>query len=220
MRNTYQIIVIGASLGGTRAIQSLLGELPEDFPLPVVIVLHRGKESDEMLVSMLQKSTSLTVSEAEDKEVVVPGRIYLAPPDYHLLIDVGRTILSVESSDGQSCPTKNSDGQDCPSYSFALLTDPAVQQARPSIDVLFQSAAETCGRRVIGVVLTGASRDGAEGLAFIKARGGLTLVQDPLTAESAIMPEAAVATSCVDLILPLAKIAAHLCSVSSEITHN
>ena len=209
--NAYQIIVIGASMGGTQALQSLLGELPEDFPLPVVIVLHRGKGSDEMLVSMLQRSTSLPVSEVEDKEVIVVRHVYLAPPDYHLLIDVARPSIvtrrvSEERRDPSLTRRVTMNPYDAPS--FALSTDAPVQQARPSIDVLFQSAAETYGRRVIGIILTGASRDGAEVLASIKTRGGLTLVQDPATAESALMPEAAACHA--DQVLSLAEIAKEL----------
>jgi len=200
----YQIIVIGASQGGTRALQSLLADLPEDFPLPVVIVLHRGKGSDEMLISVMQKSTSLPVSEAEDKELIVPRRVYLAPPDYHLLIDVAR--IASPSKSVEAMLAGKSDRQAGLQASFALSTDAPVQKARPSIDVLFQSAAETYGRRVIGIILTGASRDGAEGLASIKTRGGLALVQDPTTAESALMPQAAVCHA--DQVLRLPEIAA------------
>ncbi|MDA1052881.1 MAG: chemotaxis protein CheB [Planctomycetota bacterium] len=208
----FEIIVIGASKGGTRALQTLLGNLPDDFPLPVVIVLHRGKESDEMLVSMLQKSTSLPVSEAEDKEVIVPQHIYLAPPDYHLLIDVGR-IAVIDDSRLSIEDCKEPDACAIPQIvnaSFALSTDAPVHLARPSIDVLFESAAETYGKGVIGIILTGASRDGSEGLAFIKTRGGLTLVQDPATADSAMMPKAAVEMSRVDRVLPLLEIASFL----------
>jgi two-component system chemotaxis response regulator CheB len=200
----YQIIVIGASQGGTRALQSLLADLPEDFPLPVVIVLHRGKGSDEMLISVLQNSTSLPVSEAEDKELIVPRRVYLAPPDYHLLIDVGRIASPSKGVEGTL--HGKSDRQAGEQASFALSTDAPVQHARPSIDVLFQSAAEIYGRRVIGIILSGASRDGAEGLASIKTRGGLALVQDPTTAENALMPKAAVCHA--DRVLPLPEIAA------------
>lgn len=183
MSNEYQIIVIGASLGGTQAVEALLGDLPDGFPLPIVIVLHRGKTSDELLISMLQKSTSLPVSEAEDKEVIVPGRVYLAPAGYHLLIE-------------QNGPAEHG--------SFALSIEAPVLLARPSIDVLFQSAEEAYARRVIGVILTGASRDGAAGLASIKARGGLTLVRDPATAKSALMPEAAAGAA--QQIVPLSEI--------------
>ena len=185
MCDPYQIVVIGGSLGGAQAVQTLLRDLPDEFPLPMVIVLHRSKTSDEMLISILQKATSLPVIEAEEKEVIVPGRVYLAPADYHLLVE-------------QNSPAEHG--------SLALSTEAPVLLARPSIDVLFQSAAETYARRVIGVILTGASRDGAEGLASIKAHGGMTLVQDPSTAESALMPEAAIAAGAVKHIVPLSEI--------------
>ena len=185
MCDPYQIVVIGGSLGGAQAVQTLLRDLPDEFPLPMVIVLHRSKTSDEMLISILQKATSLPVIEAEEKEVIVPGRVYLAPADYHLLVE-------------QNNPAEHG--------SLALSTEAPVLLARPSIDVLFQSAAETYARRVIGVILTGASQDGAEGLAAITAHGGMTVVQDPSTAESAIMPAAAIAAGAVKHIVPLSEI--------------
>lgn len=180
---TYKIVVLGASLGGVRALHVLLAGLPNHFPLPVAVVLHRGSDSDDTLRAVLQKESALRVKEAEDKEIIQPGLVYLSPADYHLLIEAG---------------------------SLALSTDAPVAYARPSINVLFESAAEAYGVEAIGVVLTGASRDGAQGLAKIKERGGFAIVQEPATAESAVMPRAAIAASKVDRVLPISKIAPFL----------
>ena len=131
----------------------------------MVIVQHRGKDMETGLCEFLGRSSPLPVTEPEDKEPILPGHAYLAPRDYHLLIESG---------------------------SFALSTDPPVGFARPSIDVLFESAADEYQERAIGVILTGANHDGARGLATIKAQGGLTLVEDPLTAAYREMPDAAI----------------------------
>ena len=179
----FEIVVIGASYGGLSALQLLLPELAPDFPLPVVIVQHRRKDGDDGLCEYLRKRSPLPLIEPDDKEKAEPGRIYLAPRDYHLLIE--------ESI-------------------FALSTESPVAYARPSIDVLFESAADVYQERVIGVILTGANRDGASGLAKIKSLGGLTVVQDPQSAESPAMPEAAIAATAVDYVLPLPQIAAFL----------
>lgn len=180
---TFEIVVIGASYGGLSALQILLPELAPEFPLPIVVVQHRRKEADDGLCEYLRRRSSLPLIEPNDKEKVEPGRVYLAPRDYHLLIE--------ESI-------------------FALSTESPVSFARPSIDVLFESAADIYHDRVIGVILTGANRDGARGMAKIKAFGGLTVVQDPQSAESRSMPEAAIMAAPVDRILPLAEIAPYL----------
>jgi two-component system chemotaxis response regulator CheB len=175
----FEIVVVGTSTGGLTALQTLLSGLTGSFPVPVVIVQHRGKDSDIGLCDFLRSHSRLPVSEPEDKELIVPGHAYLAPRDYHLLIDKG---------------------------SFALSTEGPVGFARPSIDVLFQSAAQEYNEHTIGVVLTGANRDGARGLAAIKARGGFTLVEDPALATCREMPEAAIANVEVDGILALEEI--------------
>ncbi|MEP0871121.1 chemotaxis protein CheB [Trichocoleus desertorum AS-A10] len=184
----FELVVVGTSLGGLSALELLLKKLPVTFPAAIAIVQHRHKDSDTSLSQFLQSCSVLPLKDAEDKEAIVPGQVYLAPADYHLLVeDVGR---------------------------FALSTEMPVSYARPSIDVLFESAADAYGARGIGVILTGSGRDGAQGLARIKARGGLAIVQDPKTSESRMMPEAAIATTAVDWILPLADIAPrliHLC---------
>lgn len=187
----FEIVVVGASIGGLKALQSLLSGLPRDFSLPVVMVQHRGNDSDIGLCEYLARSSSLPVREPEDKEVVLPGHAYLAPRDYHLLIE---------------------------KRSFALSTDPPVTFARPSIDVLFEAAADEYEKGVIGVILTGANRDGAHGLAKIKSRGGLTLVEEPASATCGEMPQAAIDLTEVDWILPLPEIAPCLDRLSNSVT--
>lgn len=185
----FEIIVVGTSTGGLKALQTLLSGLPADFPLPIVIVQHRRKDSESGLCDFLGQSSSLLVSEPEDKEPLVSGHVYLAARDYHLLIENG---------------------------SFALSTDPPVGFARPSIDVLFESAADEFQERAIGVILTGANRDGARGLAAIKALGGLTIVEDPRSAACGEMPEAAISLTTPDWILPLPEIAPRLIKLSES----
>jgi len=183
LKSEFEIVVVGTSIGGLKALQTLLSGLPEGFPLPVVIVQHRGKDFEIGLCDFLGRSSRLPISEPEDKETISPGRAYLAPRDYHLLVLNG---------------------------SFALSTDPPVGFARPSIDVLFESAADEYQERTIGVVLTGANQDGARGLAAIKMRNGLTMVEDPGSAACREMPDAAIAATQVDRILPLQEIASYL----------
>jgi two-component system chemotaxis response regulator CheB len=175
--------VVGCSLGGFNALQVILRALQRDFPLPVAIVQHRAVDSAERLAPALQELTALPVREVDDKEAIVPGCIYVAPPDYHLLVDVGR---------------------------FALSTDGKVLMARPSIDMLFESAADAYLGRVIAVILTGASKDGAQGAIRVKRKGGVVVVQDPDTAEARVMPDATLAAVTPDRVLPLEDIAAFL----------
>ncbi|HAA32210.1 MAG TPA: chemotaxis protein CheB [Cyanobacteria bacterium UBA8553] len=191
----YELIVIGASLGGLHALEVLLKGLPKNFPLPVAIAQHRHKTSDDSLSVVLQRYCPLLVTEVEDKDKIMPGRVYLAPADYHLLVEVSQTQWNSQGEYKTSIPT------------LALSTEAPVLYARPSIDVLFESAADAYGAKVIGVILTGASHDGSQGLARIKANGGLTIVQEPNTACCATMPKAAIAAVSVDWILPLNKIA-------------
>ncbi|MEH2068169.1 MAG: chemotaxis protein CheB [Nostoc sp.] len=177
---SFQIVVIGTSLGGLSALKIILEKLPTDFSVPIAIVQHRHKESNNALQQLLQESIFLPIREVEDKDEILPRHVYLAPADYHLLVE--------------------------PGY-FALSIDEPVSYARPSIDVLFESAADIYGEQVIGIILTGANHDGMQGLKKIKARGGTTIVQKPATAESCIMPEAAISAVAVDWILTLSDIA-------------
>jgi two-component system chemotaxis response regulator CheB len=180
-----ELVAVGTSLGGLNALTKLLGSLPEKFRVPIAIVQHRTlSPAGAGLAKLLQQQTRLTVVEAEDKMALEPGRIYLAPADYHLMIEEpGR---------------------------LALSTDAPVRAARPSIDVLFQTAAEAYRDALLGVLLTGASADGAEGLATVKASGGRVIVEDPATAECRTMPAAALAATAVDYVLPLDRIGDHL----------
>jgi two-component system chemotaxis response regulator CheB len=162
----YEIVVVGTSWGGLSALRELIAGLPAAFALPIVIVQHRHRQSDHLLTSLLQDRTELCVAEVEDKAPIAPGSIYVAPADYHLLVEAGY---------------------------FSLSTDDPVRFSRPSIDVTFQSAADTYAERSVGVVLTGANADGADGLKRIFDRGGLAFVQLPATAESPTMPAAALA---------------------------
>jgi two-component system chemotaxis response regulator CheB len=177
---TYELVVVGASWGGLRAVGTVLEGLGDQVPAAVVVAQHRGTSSGERLVQLLQRQTSLPVREAEDKEELAPGTIYVAPPDYHTLIEADGTI--------------------------ALSTEAHVRHARPSIDVLFRSAAEAYRERCVGVVLTGSNEDGADGLALIKELGGVAVVQDPRTAERREMPSAAIEATDADLVLPLDEI--------------
>lgn len=176
----YELIVVGASWGGLTAVSEILSALPEDLDAAIVVAQHRGPEMlDGGLAEILSLRTKLKVRDVDDKEPIEPGHVYLAPPDYHLLVD---------------------------DRHFALSTEAPVRLARPSIDVLFESAAEAYGDRAIGVILTGANDDGAAGLARIKERGGVAIVQDPAEAERHEMPRAAIAATVADAILPLEEI--------------
>jgi two-component system chemotaxis response regulator CheB len=178
-----RLVVMGTSLGGMRALEAILGRLAPSFPLPLALVQHRAAQPESELAALLQRYSALSVREAEDKEPLLGGHVYLAPPDYHLLVEPGR---------------------------LALSTDAPVSYARPSIDVLFESAADSYRDGVVGVVLTGASSDGADGALRIKRRGGQTLAQDPATAEAPVMPRAAIDAGAVDHVLALEEIAAWL----------
>lgn len=176
----YELIVIGASWGGLHAVGEILAALPEDLDAAVVVAQHRASDTIEGgLAGLLASRTRLAVTDVDDKEPIERGRVYLAPPDYHLLIQ--------------------------PGY-FSLSKEERVNFARPSIDVLFETAADAYRERLIGVVLTGSNEDGAAGLARIKHRGGVAVVQDPRTAERSEMPDAALAATAADAVLPLAEI--------------
>ena len=176
----YRIVLIGTSYGGVSALQALLPGLSPGLRVPVVVVQHRARDEDSGLCEFLRDRCPLPVVEPNDKDAVEAGRVYLAPRDYHLLVEDGR---------------------------FALSVDAPVTFARPSIDVLFESAADVYRAGAIGVVLTGANRDGARGTARIKEQGGFAVVQDPDEAASRAMPEAAAAAAKVDRVLPLRGIA-------------
>ena len=185
----FEIVVVGTSTGGLKALQTLLSGLPAEFSLPIVIAQHRGKDLESGLCEYLREISSLPVSEPDDKETLRGGHVYLAPRDYHLLIE---------------------------NRSFALSTAQSVRFARPSIDVLFESVADAFQTRAIGVILTGANSDGAQGLATIKARGGFTIVEDPGSAAVRELPDAAIAQATPDRILALDQIAVCLVTLSES----
>lgn len=166
-------------MGGLSAVRAILGKLPKTFSLPIAIVQHRDKNSMDPLSIYLQSYSALKVNEVTDKDNIIPGEVYVAPANYHLLIEDGW---------------------------FSLSVGVPVCYARPSIDVLFESAAFVYDKRVIGIILTGANQDGTVGLNMIKKYGGLTIAQDPRTAENRTMIDSAISSLAVDKVIPLASI--------------
>ena len=182
-----RLVVVGGSWGGATALRTLLGALPDDFTLPMVVALHRSPSSSEEYLNIsLARVTTLEVVEAHDKLDIEPRHVYVAPPDYHLYVEGEHLALSV---------------------------DAPVRFSRPSIDVLFESAADSCADQLVAVLLSGANDDGARGMVAIKRRGGRTFVQDPSTTERPEMPNAAIATGAVDRVLPIPAIAAALAAL-------
>jgi two-component system chemotaxis response regulator CheB len=193
----YELVAMGGSWGGLAAYDRILPGLPADFPAALVIVQHRAVDSHQgALTSYLQARTPLEVCEIDDKDPVVPGKVHLAPPDYHTLVERGH---------------------------FALSTEAAVNYSRPSIDVTFESAADAYGERAIGVILTGANEDGAAGIQVIRRRGGFTIAQDPKTAAKPAMPAAAIGTGAVQRVVSVEEIApllVELCAGSKSATRS
>lgn len=181
MARTFQAVVVGVSTGGVHALQTLLGQLPAAFPLPILVVQHISADADGSLARLLDERCSLSVKEADEQDEILPGTVYLAPPNYHLLVELEGFL--------------------------SLSADPYVSFARPSVDVLFESAAAVFGPGLIGVVLTGANFDGSRGLKTIKRKGGVAIVQDPADAEAPQMPQAAIAATGVDYVVALDGIA-------------
>ena len=173
----YEAIVIGVSSGGMNAMKVMFSLLPKDFNTPIIIVQHISAHSDNLWIKLLNDQNNLSIKEADEKENIEYGKVYIAPPNYHLLIEKDKT--------------------------FSLTIDERVNFARPSIDVLFESAAEAYKDKLIGVVLTGSNNDGTNGIKRIQECGGLTIIQDPETAESSYMPASAIAVIKPDYILSL-----------------
>jgi two-component system chemotaxis response regulator CheB len=186
----YDIAVVGTSWGGLAALRTLVAGLPKEFMMAVTLVQHRHKDSDHLLRVLLQERSSLAVCEVEDKMPIEHGRVYVAPPDYHTLVERGH---------------------------FSLSTEAPVRYSRPSIDVTFLSAADSYAHRTVGIVLTGANADGAEGLRRISDRGGMALVQDPDTAESKVMPEAATRMVPRAKVMPLEEIVSFLAALPAGV---
>jgi two-component system chemotaxis response regulator CheB len=181
------LIGIGASLGGLNACRRLLWALPRTFPAPILLAQHRLAESEPLLAGLLSREGGLTVIEPDDKAAILPGTVYVAPSNYHMLVEHG-------------------------GRSIALSTDGAVRFARPSIDVLFDSLAYSVGREAIAIVLTGASDDGARGAEAIKRVGGRVLVQTPESAESSVAPNASLARFKPDAVLDVDAMPELLCA--------
>ncbi|MDB5155223.1 MAG: cheB [Mucilaginibacter sp.] len=176
----FKAIVIGTSAGGLSALSMLLEKLPADHPLPIIIVQHRTKDQKNLLEEVLQPKCKIKIKQADEKEKIEKGIVYIAPPDYHLLIEND--------------------------FTFSLSYDPLVLYSRPSIDVLFESAAIAYRDTLIGIILTGANNDGASGLQAIKKYGGLTIAQSPAEAQFPRMPGAAIDKGGAMLILTLKEI--------------
>lgn len=188
LRRRIDGVVIGASAGGVEALAELLPALPAAFRASIFIVLHLPRERPSLLVDIFEKRCALPVREAEDKEPVEPGTVYFAPPDYHLLVEKSRQI--------------------------ALSADEPVHFSRPSIDVLFESAADVYGERLLGIILTGGNEDGAAGLHAIHQAGGVTVVQQPDSAKAPLMIVSALQRGPADFVLSLPEIAQLLATLA------
>lgn len=185
-----EVVVIGASAGGVEALLGLFEGLPANYGLPLVVVLHLPDGRESLLPDLFARRLALRVKEAQDKEVLQPGTLYFAAPGYHLCIEADR--------------------------SFSYSREEPLHFSRPSIDYLFESAADAYGAKALGILLTGANQDGAAGLYTIKQRGGVTVVQDPQEAQVATMPGAALALHQPDYLLPLRGILALLAELDSR----
>ena len=186
----YEAIVIGVSSGGMNALKIISSTLPAHFNLPIIIVQHLSAHSDSHWIKLLNEKSHLNVKEADEKEKIEKGNIYIAPPNYHLLIEKDKT--------------------------FSLTIDERVNFARPSIDVLFESAAEAYKNKLIGIVLTGSNSDGTKGIKRIKDYGGLAIIQDPNTADSEYMPKSAIAAIKPDYIVSLDEIVELLIKIDQQ----
>lgn len=183
-------VVIGSSAGGLDALNVVLATLPASFAWPVIIAQHAGPQAPSSLAELLGARIALRVKEAEEKEAIQFGWVYLAPPNYHLLVERD--------------------------FTFSLAASDRVNFARPSVDVLFESAAEAYRSRLIGIILTGANSDGSRGLKRVKELGGMTIVQDPLTAYAAAMPLAAIREAEPAYVLPLQEVGPRLVAMLAQ----
>ena len=184
----YEAVVIGVSAGGLRAMQILFSNIGKRFNLPIVVVQHLHPESEDYLAQMLSDYCPLRLKEADDKELIKNSTVYFAPANYHLLVSSDKTLT--------------------------LNVDEKVNYCRPSVDVLFESAADVYGEHLIGIVLTGSNQDGAAGMKMIKEYGGLAIVQDPSTADVEVMPLSVINCIKVDHILSLEKIGKYLNNIN------
>lgn len=187
----FKAVVVGTSYGGLDALKLIFPRLDKDFPIPVIVVLHIGSHRNDVFVDYLNDICQLVVKEVDEGESILPGHIYFAPPNYHLLVNDNLT--------------------------FALSADEKVNFSRPSIDVLFESAAWVYRKSLIGVILTGANSDGASGMKIIKRLGGTTIVQNPSGAISPVMPEFAIEASTPDFVLEIQDIAEKLIELAETV---
>lgn len=187
-KNRYSLVTIGCSAGGIEALKQILPQLPKDFALPMVIVQHRGLDSPQILPEFFSQICALPVCEPEDKEPLRNGVVYVAPVNYHLMLE----------RDG----------------SFSLSVDEPVHHSRPSIDVFFETAADVYGAEAVGVILSGANGDGARGLKAIKDRGGLAIAQKPETAAHPTMPQEAIRVAQPQQVLSLEEIQNCICELN------
>lgn len=190
MMERYQAITIGVSAGGLHALILLFENLPADYPIPIIVVQHRAKDRQELLEEVLQNKCKITIKQADEKEKIKSGIIYIAPPGYHLLVEEDRT--------------------------FSLSSDEHLSFSKPSIDVLFESAAEVFKQRLVGVILTGANNDGTNGIKTIKKYGGLTIAQQPLEAQYPFMPQAAINQGAVTHVWTLGEIQKYLSQLALQ----
>ena len=174
LKNNFEGIVIGGSWGSVPPLRSILSALPSDFSIPIAIALHRGSASDDFQKIFGEVEFALKIYEPNDKDAFLPGRVYLAPADYHMLIDNDKTIC--------------------------LSTSDRTNHARPSIDELFETAADCFGSKLIGIILSGGSKDGSRGLKKIKEKGGLAIAQNPLDAKAEIMIRSAMKANKIDYL--------------------
>ncbi len=180
MKTAFKAVAVGASAGGVKALSLILPQFGRGFAGAVILVQHRSEDEESWLVDAIGQNCRLKIKEVVDKEPVLPGIVYVAPAGYHLLVEKDRH--------------------------FALSVDDPVCYSRPSIDVLFESAAQAYGHNLIAIILTRANSDGTRGMAAVKASGGYTIAQDPAQAKAAVMPKAAIEANVVDVVLPLEKI--------------
>lgn len=179
-QKTYGAIVVGTSAGGLHALTAILQELPPDYPIPIIVVQHRSKDQRDLFEEVLQSKCKIKIKQADEKEKIISGYVYTAPPNYHLLVESDMT--------------------------FSLSSDEPVLYSRPSINVLFESAAEVYRNQLAGIILTGANNDGAAGISMIKKYDGLTIAQSPEEAQFPLMPAASIGTKKIQHIWKLVEI--------------
>lgn len=189
--NNQKVIVIGGSAGSFQSILHILEELPKNFNIPIIITIHRLKHIRSGLVESVSIKSNATIIEPFDKEDIKPNNIYIAPSNYHLFIE--------------------------PDYSFSLSTEEPIEFSRPSIDVLFGSAAKVYKKNIIGILLSGANKDGAKGVKTIKENSGIVIIQDPNEAEVDIMPKSALEIISPDYIFKIEEIIAFLQNLNTKI---